>query len=128
MESSRNTCRIPGIACWTRARVPSHPVVQHLHSFIPVTESGLHAFGSSRTWDHHSEYHTLEILTLRAGVAAEPARELVPDWAGLSKTLERFEEDALIFFHSGPQESEGSGLCQHFFSSSQGLTTARDRT
>ena len=80
---------------------------------IPVTESGLNAFGSSRTWDHHSEYHTLEILTLRTGfiVVAEPARE-----------------DALIHFHSGPQEGEGSGLAQHFFSSSHGLTTARDRT
>ena len=67
--------------------------------------------GSSRTWDHHSECHSLEILTLRAGlIVAEPARELVPDWAGLSNTLERFEEDALIYFHSGPQESEGSGL------------------
>ena len=37
-------------------------------------------------------------------MVAEPARDQVPEWDGQANTLERFEEDVLIFTHAVPKE------------------------
>ena len=47
---------------------------------------------------------------------AEPARDQVPEWDGQANTLERFEEDVLIFTHAVPQRkvTVGPKLLQQF--------------
>ena len=50
-------------------------------------------------------------------MVAEPARDQVPEWDGQAKTLERFEEDVLIFTHAEPKERKvtiGPKLLQQF--------------
>ena len=37
-------------------------------------------------------------------MVAEPARDVIPEWDGQADTLERFEEDVLIFTHAVPKE------------------------
>ena len=37
-------------------------------------------------------------------MVAEPARNQAPEWDGQANTLERFEEDVLIFTHAVPKE------------------------
>ena len=37
-------------------------------------------------------------------MVAEPVRDQVPEWDGQADTLERFEEDVLIFTHAVPKE------------------------
>ena len=37
-------------------------------------------------------------------MVAEPARDQVPEWDGQAKTLERFEEDVLIFTQAVSKE------------------------
>ena len=41
-------------------------------------------------------------------MVAEPARDQVPEWDGQANTLERFEEDVLIFTHAVPKERKGT--------------------
>ena len=50
-------------------------------------------------------------------MAAEPARDQVPEWDGQANTLEPFEEDVLIFTHALPKERKvtvGPKLLQQF--------------
>ena len=50
-------------------------------------------------------------------MVAEPARDQVPEWDGQANTLERFEEDVLIFTHAVPKERKvtiGPKLLQQF--------------
>ena len=50
-------------------------------------------------------------------MVAEPARDWVPEWDGQASTLERFEEDVLIFTHTVPKERKvtiGPKLLQQF--------------
>ena len=50
-------------------------------------------------------------------MVAEPARDQVPEWDGQVNTLERFEEDVLIFTHAVPKERKatiGPKLLQQF--------------
>ena len=50
-------------------------------------------------------------------MVAEPARDLVPEWDGQANTLERFEEDVLIFTHAMHKERKvtiGPKLFQQF--------------
>ena len=50
-------------------------------------------------------------------MVAEPARDQVPEWGGQANTLERFEEDVLIFTHAVPKERKvtvGPKLLQQF--------------
>ena len=54
-------------------------------------------------------------------MVAEPARDQVPEWDGQASTLERFEEDVLIFTHAVPKERKitiGPRLLQQFPKSS----------
>ena len=37
-------------------------------------------------------------------MVAKPARDQIPEWDDQASTLERFEEDELIFTHSVPKE------------------------
>ena len=51
----------------------------------------------------------------------EPARDQIPEWDGQASTLERFEEDVMIFTHAVPKESKvtiGPRLLQQFPKSS----------
>ena len=50
-------------------------------------------------------------------MVAEPARDEIPEWDGKASTLERFEEDVLIFIHVVPKERKvtiGPRLLQQF--------------
>ena len=50
-------------------------------------------------------------------MVVEPARDQIPEWDGRANTLERFEEDVLIFTHAVPKErkvSTGPRLLQQF--------------
>ena len=50
-------------------------------------------------------------------MVAEPARDQAPEWDGQATTLERFEEDVLIFTHAVPKERKvtiGPKLLQQF--------------
>ena len=50
-------------------------------------------------------------------MVAEPARDQIPEWDGKANTLERFEEDVLIFTHAVPKERKvtiGPKLLQQF--------------
>ena len=50
-------------------------------------------------------------------MVAEPARDQVPEWDGQANTLERFEEDVLIFTYAVPKERKvtiGPKLLQQF--------------
>ena len=50
-------------------------------------------------------------------MVAEPVRDQVPEWDGQANTLERFEEDVLIFTHAVPKERKvtvGPKLLQQF--------------
>ena len=50
-------------------------------------------------------------------MAAEPARDQIPEWDGQANTLERFEEDVLIFSHAVPKDRKvtlGPNLLQLF--------------
>ena len=54
-------------------------------------------------------------------MVAEPARDQTPEWDGQANTLERFEEDVLIFTHAVPKERKvtiGPKLLQQFLKSS----------
>ena len=54
-------------------------------------------------------------------MVAEPARDLISEWDGQANTLERFEEDVLIFTHAVPKERRviiGPKLLQQFPKSS----------
>ena len=60
-------------------------------------------------------------------MVAEPARDEIPEWDGQSNTLERFEEDVLIFTHAVPKDrkvTHGPKLLQQF---PTGLSTERNR-
>ena len=54
----------------------------------------------------HSVCRSLEIhnCALTFVMVAEPARDQIPGWDGRANTLERFEEDVLIFTHAAPKE------------------------
>ena len=66
----------------------------------------------------HSVHRSLEIHNCAAFVmVAEPARDQVPEWDGQANTLERFEDDVLIFTHAVPKERKvtiGPKLLQQF--------------
>ena len=50
-------------------------------------------------------------------MVAEPARDQIQEWDGQASTLERFEEDVLIFIHAVPKERKvtiGPRLLQQF--------------
>ena len=50
-------------------------------------------------------------------MVAEPARDQVPEWEGQADTLERLEEDVLIFTPAVPKERKvtiGQKLLQQF--------------
>ena len=50
-------------------------------------------------------------------MVAEPARDQIPEWDGQASTLERFEEDVLIFTHAVPKDRKvtlGPKLLQQF--------------
>ena len=50
-------------------------------------------------------------------MVAEPARDQIPEWDGQANTLERFEEDVLIFTHAVPKDRRvtlGPKLLQQF--------------
>ena len=50
-------------------------------------------------------------------MVAEPARDQIPEWDGQANTLERFEEDVLIFTHAVPKDRKvtlGPKLLQQF--------------
>ena len=59
-------------------------------------------------------------------MVAKPARDLIPEWDGQANTLERFEEDVLIFTHAVPKERRviiGPKLLQTV---SKGFSTERE--
>ena len=67
----------------------------------------------------HSVYRSLEIHNCRTDfvMVAEPARDQIPEWDGQASTLERFEEDVLIFTHAVPKDRKvtlGPKLLQQF--------------
>ena len=45
-------------------------------------------------------------------MVAEPARDQIPEWDGQANTLERFEEDVLIFTHAVPKERNRLGTSE----------------
>ena len=50
-------------------------------------------------------------------MVAEPARDQIPEWDGQANTLERFEEDVLLFTHAVPKDRKvtlGPKLLQQF--------------
>ena len=54
-------------------------------------------------------------------MVAEPARDVIPEWDGQANTLERFEEDVLIFTHAVPKERSvtiGPKLLEQFLKGS----------
>ena len=60
-------------------------------------------------------------------MVAEPTRDQIPEWDGQANTLERFEEDVLIFTHAVPKDRKvtlGPKLLQTV---SKGFSTERNR-